>query len=100
MYKLIPQIIGICAVAAFLLSYQLKKRNNIIICNVISRCLYIHQYLLLGAISGAVLDILGAVASVIAEKKDRSFIKKHLRLIFIITNSVIIAVGVIICVIN
>ena len=39
--KLLPQIIGLLAVAMFLLSYQQKKRTNIILFNVISRCLYI-----------------------------------------------------------
>ncbi|MBQ9112738.1 MAG: YgjV family protein [Clostridia bacterium] len=82
MHPLITQIVGLSAVGTFLLSYQQKKRRNIIFCNVLSRCLYIVQYLLLGAISGAILDILGAVASVIAEKKDSSFIKKHFRGVF------------------
>ena len=68
MQDIIPQIIGLLAVATFLLSYQQKKRNNIILFNVISRCLYILQYVLLGAFAGAALDILGAVSSVIASK--------------------------------
>ena len=57
----IPQAVGILAVATFLWSYQQKKRKNIILLNAISRGLYILQYLLLGAFSGAVLDILGAI---------------------------------------
>ena len=49
MHPSIPFIIGILAVAAFLFSYQQKKRTNIILFNVISRVLYIIQYCLLGA---------------------------------------------------
>ena len=67
---IVSQIIGFLAVASFLLSYQLKKRKDIILCNVLSRCLYILQYILLGAFEGAVLDVLGAISSVIAAKKQ------------------------------
>ncbi|MBO5452512.1 MAG: YgjV family protein [Clostridia bacterium] len=38
---LIAQAVGLFAVVTFLLSYQQKKRKNIIIWNTISRCLYI-----------------------------------------------------------
>jgi len=90
---IIPQIIGLLAVVFFLLSYQQKKRNNIIILNTISRCLYILQYLLLGAFSGAVLDILGAISSILAGKKHTKVIKKYSKEIFLFTNACIIAVG-------
>ena len=93
MPPIIPQIFGILAVATFLLSYQQKKRKNIILLNVTSRALYIIQYFLLGAFSGAVLDILGAIASVIAEKKDKPFLKKHLKAVIIAVNAVIIVTG-------
>ena len=72
--QITPQIIGGLAVAAFLFSYQQKKRNNIILFNTVSRCLYILQYLLLGAFSGAVLDVMGAISSVAAGKKHAGFI--------------------------
>lgn len=98
--KLIPQIIGLLAVATFLLSYQQKKRKNIILLNVISRCLYILQYLLLGAFAGAVLDILGAVASVVAGKKHTGFIKKHLLLTILLMDGLIIGAGITIALIN
>ena len=88
------------AVATFLLSYQQKKRKNIIIWNVTSRVLYITQYLLLGAYSGAVLDVLGAVSSVIAEKKHTTFIKKHLKVFIIVINVIILLVGLGIAIIN
>ena len=100
MPPIIPQILGLLAVATFLLSYQQKKRRNIIIFNVVSRCLYILQYILLGAFSGAVLDVLGALSSVVAEKKDRPFIAKHLKAVIICINSLIVAAGLTICILN
>lgn len=95
MNKIIPQILGLLAVLAFLLSYQQKNRNSIIIWNVISRVLYILQYFLLGAFSGAILDILGAFSSVLAERKHTAFIKKHTVAIMILINSIIVIVGVV-----
>lgn len=96
----IPQIIGLLAVALFLLSYQMKRRKGIIITNVISRALYILQYLLLGAFSGAVLDILGMVSSVVAERKHITFIKEHIKTIFFSINILIVLVGALIAFIN
>lgn len=98
--KFIPQIIGLLAVATFLLSYQQKKRSRIILLNVISRCLYILQYLLLGAFAGAVLDILGAVSSVVAGRKHTAFIKKHTALVLILMNVCIVAAGGAIALVN
>ena len=91
--KIIPQIIGFLAVALFLLSYQQKKRSNIIMMNVVSRILYILQYLLLGAYAGAVLDVLGAVASVVASEKDEGFVKKHLKTVIVLMNVLIVGAG-------
>lgn len=87
------QIVGIFAVITFLLSYQQKKRKNIIAWNVTSRFLYIIQYILLGAFEGAVLDVLGMLSSVAAQKKENKIIKKHLFLFIIIINLIILAVG-------
>lgn len=100
MHPIIPQIIGLLAVALFLSSYQIKKRRGIIICNTLSRCLYVLQYLLLGAISGAVLDIVSTVSCVLAEKKESAFIKKHLKLVFILSNGLILVCGVVISIMN
>ena len=90
---LFANIIGVFAVALFVLSYQQKKRKNIIICNAVSRALYVIQYILLSAFSGAVLDILGIFASIISQKKNSPVIKRFLPFIIITVNAIIIAVG-------
>ncbi len=90
----IAQVVGIFAVAMFLLSYQQKKRKNIILFNATSRVLYIIQYILLGAYAGAVLDVLGTVSSVAAQNKDKGFIKRHTKLTVIIINVIIFAAGI------
>ncbi len=96
--ELMPQLIGIAAVALFLLSYQMKHRRGIIVTNVVSRALYILQYLLLGAYSGAVLDVLGMISSIVAERKHLNFVKRHSRLVFLTMNLIIVIAGVAIAV--
>lgn len=91
---IIGQIVGVFAVALFLLSYQQKKRKNIILLNAISRVLYITQYILLGAYAGAVLDVLGTVSSIAAQNKNKGFIKKHTKLTVVIINVLIFAAGI------
>ena len=63
--KFDAMVAGIAAVITFLLSYQLKQRKNIITCNVVSRCLYIVQYLLLGAWVGMVMDLIGSIRNIV-----------------------------------
>lgn len=92
--KIIANIIGIAAVILFVLSYQQKTRRGIVICNSVSRGLYVLQYLLLFAFEGAVLDIVGIIASVLAQNKDKPLIKKNLKLIIIGVNLVIIITGI------
>ncbi len=87
--------VGVIAVAAFLLSYQLKTRKNILACNILSRVLYILQYVLLFAFEGAVLDITAMIASLFAQKKDSHFIKNHLKAVIITVNICIIAIGLV-----
>lgn len=96
MHPIIPQIVGLLAVVTFLLSYQQKKRRGIIIFNTVSRALYILQYILLGAYSGALLDVLGALSSIVATKKETPFIKKHFKAVLIGINSVIVVAGLLI----
>ena len=97
---IIPQIIGFAAVILFFSSYQMKTRAGIITMNFTSRILYTVQYLLLGAISGAVLDIISTFACIVAEKRESPFIKKHMRLFFVLVNGAMIAAGVLIAVQN
>ena len=69
---IVAQIIGLGAVALYLLSFQLKKRSSMVAATCASNCLYVLQYLLLGAFSGAVLDILSTASSFVAAKKNSS----------------------------
>lgn len=86
-------IVGLVAVTLYLLGYQQKKRNNIILFNATSRILYIIQYILLSAFEGAVLDVAGTISSFLAQKKNTTFIKKHTKWFVIGVNFLITAMG-------
>lgn len=98
--EIIAQIIGLFAVGTFLLSYQQKKRSSIIFCNTVSRCLYILQYVLLGAFSGAVLDVFGAISSVVAGRKNKGFVAQHTKAVMLCINALMVAAGLFISFIN
>lgn len=87
------QIVGILAVATYLLSYQLKKRKHIIAVNATSSFLYVLQYILLGALEGAAIDVLSAVGAVTANNKDKKFIAKHIKIIIILLNLLFLTAG-------
>lgn len=92
---MIAHISGVLAVATFLLSFQMKTRKNIIVVNLISRMLYILQYIFLGAFEGAVLDFTGFLLSFFARYKEKEFVMKHIKLIMIAVNILLLAIGLI-----
>ena len=95
-FEIIANIVGILAVVLFVLSYQLKSRKNIIICNASSRILYVAQYLLLGAFAGAVLDVVAFLVSLVCQRRDKEgFVKNHIKITFILTNLFIVGAGLI-----
>ena len=89
---LIANGVGLVAVVLFVTSYQIKKRNGIIVCNAISRALYILQYILLGAFSGAVLDVIGLISSILAARKDAPLLRKlRIPVLVVINASMLVA---------
>lgn len=87
-------IVGLAAVFFFLLSYQFPKRRAIIACNVVSRVLYILQYLLLFAFEGAAMDISAIPSSVLAARKHTPFVQKHKVAVVCGVNAFVVVIGV------
>ena len=100
MILIISQIIGLAAVALFLLSYQLKKRKQIVLATCISNVLYVVQYVLLGAFAGAVMDLLSTVGSFLAGRKHSVNFRKHTKLIASANLVLIAAAGIAIAVLR
>ena len=94
--KILATVVGFCAVATFVLSYQMKSRRGILVLNAGSRVLYVLQYILLGAFEGALLDVVAFLVSLVCAKSDSRFVKKHFHLTIILTNAAIIGFGLIV----
>lgn len=90
---IISQVIGVAAVALYLISYQLKKRRDIVWVTCISNALYVLQYILLGAFSGAIMDFMSTVSSFFAAKKNDYPFKKFARALAALNMIAIAAVG-------
>ena len=65
MIFIIAQIAGVVGIVFSLLSFQQKERRGYMICQIISIVLFIIQLLLLGAITGGVLDIISLIRTLI-----------------------------------
>ena len=92
--EILAFIIGIIAVCLYFLGYLQRRKRAIMLLNLSSRVLYIVQYMLLGAFSGAALDVAGAIGTVIAGRQEMSFIKKHKVLVICAMNALIVGVGI------
>ena len=94
--KIAALIVGLAAVFLYLLSYQFPKRKAIIVCNVVSRVLYVLQYLLLFAFEGAVMDVSAIPSSVLAARKHTPFVEKHKHAVLLAVNAFIILLGILV----
>ena len=94
MTEIIANIIGLLGIVAFNLCYQFKKRKHIIAVNILSRVLYCTQYIMLGALSGAVLDCAAAPVLFLAEKREHKTLKKYLPWVIVGCNLALIGLGV------
>ena len=81
MNELVAQVFGCLAVVFWILGYQMKSRKLIITVGVISRALYVIQYIILGAYSGAVLDVASIAVAVLAGRKGSAFSRKYRKII-------------------
>ena len=91
--KIAEHISGLIAVALYLLCFQLKKGKSIVACRFMSSVFYVLQYFLLGAFVGAAMDASAALTAAISYKKDTPFVAKYKIPIIIVTNVVILTVG-------
>ena len=92
MYNTIAQIIGFCGTGVTFLAYQQKKRKNIIIFTVISSSLFMMHYSLLGANTGAILNLICALRGIVFANSDKKWAKSKIWLAAFIIINIICAV--------
>ncbi len=69
--EIIAQVIGIFAMIFNLLSYQQKTRNKAIIFQLFGTTLFTVNFLMLGAMVGGLLNLVGAVRAIIFINKEK-----------------------------
>ena len=67
---LIAQAIGLAAMAFNILSYQQKTRGKVIAFQLVGSVLFSINFFLLGAIAGALLNVISAIRAIVFLKKD------------------------------
>lgn len=75
MDNLIAQIIGLGGTALTIIAYQQNKRKNILGCMVLSATLFAIHYIILGAYTGAIMNILAATRSVVFMNNTKKWAK-------------------------
>ncbi len=66
------QLIGFCAMAFGILSFQAKRRNTILLMQMTASILWAVQYLLLGAYTGVALNLVSIFRNLFFTKKGKS----------------------------
>lgn len=95
---LIAQIVGVAAVVLALLSFQLKERKQLVFVVCVSNFLYVLQYCLLGAFSGAVLDLLSTISSFFATKKNNPGFRRYAKCMAVTISLSIVAAGLVLAI--
>ena len=85
MTETIAQIIGIFAAATNILSFQCKAKNKIILVQLFGGALFTVNFLLLGAVTGAIMNVLAIVRAILFLCKDRLKISDRALVIGLIT---------------
>lgn len=80
--KIIAQIIGVLALSNAVTSFQMKTHKKILLFQLISTALFVLHYALLGAYTGAILNAIAMVRSIVFINKDKAWARNIAWLIF------------------
>ena len=70
---IIGQILGIIGMILGFVIYQVKDSKKILLVQIITSLIFCIHYILIGALSGAVLNIVGTVRSVVYYHREKKF---------------------------
>ena len=73
----IAQIIGFVALVFAMLSYQMKTQKGIVLIQIVSCTFFAVHFLMLKAYTGALLNLIAAVRSVVFANKDKKWGKSN-----------------------
>ena len=75
--EFIAQIIGFIALIFAMVSYQMKTQKGIVLIQIVSCAFFAVHFLMLDAFTGALLNLIGAVRSVVFANKDKKWGKSN-----------------------
>jgi len=75
---IIGQIIGFFGTAAFFISYQQKEQKQIVFFQIIGISMFVVHFFMLGAYTGAILNVFGVVRAVIYYNNDKKWAQSKL----------------------
>ncbi len=76
--NLLAQIIGFGGTALTIIAYQQNKRKRILGCTVISAALFAIHYIILGAYTGAIMNILAGTRSLVFMNNTKKWAKSKI----------------------
>ena len=81
-YGLIAQIIGFFGLVCCMTAYQMKTQKKIVTVQIISCTFFTAHFLMLGAYTGALMNFIAAVRSVVFANKDKKWAKSNWWIVF------------------
>ena len=70
-YSIIAQTFGIIAMGLIILSFQAKKQRTLILSHFFGCAFFVINFFMIGAITGAFMNIIGVVRAVVYSNKDK-----------------------------
>ena len=81
-YDIIAQLIGFLALIASMTAYQMKTQKRIVMIQIISCSLFTAHFLMLKAYTGALMNFIAAIRSVVFANKDKKWAKSNWWIVF------------------
>lgn len=81
-YGLIAQIIGFFGLICCMTAYQMKTQKKIVTVQIVSCTFFTIHFLMLGAYTGALMNFIAAVRSVVFANKDKKWGKSNWWIVF------------------
>ena len=81
-YDIIAQLIGFFGLLASMTAYQMKTQKRIVMIQIISCSFFTAHFLMLQAYTGALMNFIAAVRSVVFANKDKKWAKSNWWIVF------------------
>lgn len=81
-FDVLTQVIGVIAMIAFALSYQMKTQRNIVLFQLTGGAIFAVHYLMLGSLTGFCLNLVGAMRCAVYSQRGKKWADSVIWVIF------------------